>query len=634
MFGFRRFFNGINITPKTNSTANELGDFDVSSTTSKSYFHNGSSSSPLVTEAHSATLTNKSIDADTNTITNIDNADIKAAAAIARNKLASGSANHVLTNDGSGVMSSEAQLQVSRGGTGAGTLTGYVKGNGTSPFTASATIPRADIAAGSVDQVVINNGSGLLSSEAALSPTRGGTGVSNNAAATLTRSGNHALTVTTSNTTNITLPTTGTLASLAGTETFTNKTFDDPLNMQEEITPANPAVGYNKLYFKSDDNLYTLDSDGNEAVLTTSSPNVQEEVQNFIINGNFDFWQRGTSVPNVNSTTITSRLFVTDRFNYVAENSTVAEVTIEQSSSVPTFAQSGFNSIFSYEVDVTTATPGAPNANEGTMVVYNMEGYDFANVANRTCSLNFWVLATKTGTYCVNFTTASGVETYVAEYVVNSSNTWEEKTIPIVFDGDNIFATYTQTRDLSVNWVLMSGSNYTISANSWQPQGLFNPWATSNQVNALDNIANFFRLSQVQLILGSSTRPFERAGKTIEQEIALCQRYYEKSYDITVNPGTITNVGAETDLSQTSGSAAHINVRYKTRKSSPPDIVVIYNPVTGASGSLRNITAGSDSGATIAAGFVGETGFTVTGGSGTTTQDLTAGHWTSDSEPT
>lgn len=45
------------------------------------------------------------------------NADINASAAIARTKIASGSANHVIINDGSGVLSSEAQLSLSRGGT-------------------------------------------------------------------------------------------------------------------------------------------------------------------------------------------------------------------------------------------------------------------------------------------------------------------------------------------------------------------------------------------------------------------------------------------------------------------------------------------------------------------------------------
>lgn len=48
------------------------------------------------------------------------NADLSAAAAISRSKLASGTASHVLINDGTGIVSSEAQLSITRGGTGAG----------------------------------------------------------------------------------------------------------------------------------------------------------------------------------------------------------------------------------------------------------------------------------------------------------------------------------------------------------------------------------------------------------------------------------------------------------------------------------------------------------------------------------
>jgi len=48
----------------------------------------------------------------------IANAQIGTSAAIARSKLAVGTASHVLINDGSGVMSSEAALALSRGGTG------------------------------------------------------------------------------------------------------------------------------------------------------------------------------------------------------------------------------------------------------------------------------------------------------------------------------------------------------------------------------------------------------------------------------------------------------------------------------------------------------------------------------------
>jgi hypothetical protein len=60
-------------------------------------------------------------------------------------------------------------------------------------------------------------------------PANGGTGVANNAAMTVTGSGNFAYTRTLTGTTNVTFPTTGTLATLAGSETFTNKTLTTPI---------------------------------------------------------------------------------------------------------------------------------------------------------------------------------------------------------------------------------------------------------------------------------------------------------------------------------------------------------------------------------------------------------------------
>jgi hypothetical protein len=56
----------------------------------------------------------------------------------------------------------------------------------------------------------------------------GGTGIANNAASTLTISGAYGTTLTVSGTTSLTLPTSGTLATLAGSETLTNKTLTFP----------------------------------------------------------------------------------------------------------------------------------------------------------------------------------------------------------------------------------------------------------------------------------------------------------------------------------------------------------------------------------------------------------------------
>ena len=81
-----------------------------------------------------------------------------------------------------------------------------------------------------------------------LAPANGGTGVSNNAAMTVTGSGNFAYTRTLTGTTNVTFPTTGTLATLAGTETFTNKTITGTKETVFTITDGaafeiNPANG-------------------------------------------------------------------------------------------------------------------------------------------------------------------------------------------------------------------------------------------------------------------------------------------------------------------------------------------------------------------------------------------------------
>jgi len=71
------------------------------------------------------------IEIDTAGVTNthlandaVTNAKVAAGAAIARTKLANGTANHVLMNDASGIMTSVAQLPISAGGTGANTVAG------------------------------------------------------------------------------------------------------------------------------------------------------------------------------------------------------------------------------------------------------------------------------------------------------------------------------------------------------------------------------------------------------------------------------------------------------------------------------------------------------------------------------
>jgi hypothetical protein len=99
-----------------------------------------------------------------------------------------------------------------------------------------------------------------------LSAANGGTGIANNALSTLTISGNYAITLTVSAVTGITLPTSGTLATLAGTETLTNKTLTNPtITNYTETLQAVGTVGASSTLSLTNGTVLT-------ATLTASTP--------------------------------------------------------------------------------------------------------------------------------------------------------------------------------------------------------------------------------------------------------------------------------------------------------------------------------------------------------------------------
>jgi hypothetical protein len=71
MFNIKKFRFGFGILPKQTTEIDSKGELEVLDSDSKLRYHNGTSASPVVTESHSATLTNKTIDFNSNTILNL-----------------------------------------------------------------------------------------------------------------------------------------------------------------------------------------------------------------------------------------------------------------------------------------------------------------------------------------------------------------------------------------------------------------------------------------------------------------------------------------------------------------------------------------------------------------------------------
>ncbi len=132
-----------------------------------------------------------------------------------------------------------------------------------------------------------------------------------------------------------------------------------------------------------------------------------------------------------------------------------------------------------------------------------------------------------------------------------------------------------------------------------------------------------FILGRVQFEEGSNATAFEEV--TIGDELVLAQRYFEKSYDLTVDPGTINANGRIVEKANRPTTTTGPFYGFLTRKRVAPTIT-LFSSTTGASGFVDN---NGDKAATIQiAGQTGVDSINITAG---TISDLRY-HFTADAE--
>lgn len=237
--------------------------------------------------------------------------------------------------------------------------------------------------------------------------------------------------------------------------------------------------------------------------------------RNLIINGDMRIAQRGTS-----AFTGTDK-FPADRW-VVGGSTSVVLTSQNESTEVP----DGFQN--SAKLSITTADSSIA-AGDAWELTQHIEGYNVADLLFGTSSaksvtLRFSVNCTSTGTFCVVLLGSSDGSTldrsYVAEYTINSADTWEEKTITVPGDTGGTWHTG-NGRGLSVRFGLTAGTTYQKAAGSW---GAGNMIGSSNQTQLLSTANSEWYVTGVQLEVGNTATPFEH--RSFADELARCQRYY------------------------------------------------------------------------------------------------------------
>jgi len=244
-------------------------------------------------------------------------------------------------------------------------------------------------------------------------------------------------------------------------------------------------------------------------ISTATMPNLGR--RNLVINGAFQIAQRGASFSPVSH-----NAYTLDRWQVYKE---AGASNITQSTDVPLFL---FKNSFGQDT-ATAATGSTPGLN---CFVHKIEGLNTAHLAwgtsaAKTITVSFWVKSTKIGIFTVAIKNSAGNRAYPAEYTVNVTNTWEYKTIVIPGDTTGTWLTTTGI-GIQIIQTISVDATRRASGNAW---GAGNIYASTNQVNAVDNASNNWLMAGIQVEVGTAATSFEH--RSVGEELALCQRYYQ-----------------------------------------------------------------------------------------------------------
>ena len=357
--------------------------------------------------------------------------------------------------------------------------------------------------------------------------------------------------------------------------------------------------------------------------------------KNRIINGAMVIDQRnaGASV-----TPTTTNTYTLDRWSaYLSQSS---KYSVQQKNGVDSGAsnyEAGSTPAgFRNSLKVTSLSAYSVGASEFFSMLQTTEGLNVSDLGwgaagASTVTLSFWVKSSLTGSFGGAVQSWSGDANYPFSYTISSANTWQQVSITIPGPTFGTFAT-NNTQSFAVGFCLGAGATVSGTAGTWSSTIYRSATGATSVVGT--NGATFY-ITGVQLEKGSTATSFDY--RPYGTELRLCQRYYEKSYDISTAAGTASVQGyssSSVGSNTVPAGQAYSQICFAVSKRAAPT-VTLYG-FQGGSGKVSNWQSGADfaanSGIANSTGTEGFNAYNNSGGTLATSAYAIIYHWTASIE--
>jgi hypothetical protein len=302
------------------------------------------------------------------------------------------------------------------------------------------------------------------------------------------------------------------------------------------------------------------------------------------VNGAMDICQGSSAPINVGAPT-----FIIDCF-YINKNGSMV-IGAQRGAGSPNFPNT-----ISYYVTTAQAVIGAADY---LALCTGIEGYRIARLRWGTpnampLSFAFSVYALRPGTYSGCVRNGGGTRSCPFNFTINAGSTWEYKTVTIPGDTAGTW-NFVNSTGIIINWAAAVGSSFAGAAGAWVNGNLLGTPGSTNGVAAVTDgmsITGLIVLPGLELPSAAAVPLIMRPS---DQELILCRRYLQRSFQDTVAIGasTTSQLYGRVHLTQNDPYIVAMLGSFSPTMRVAPTMTV-YSPNSGNPGRIFNATAGSD----------------------------------------